>query len=275
MICPLSGSDLDWQQEDESADDVCEPFQSTSVRGFVELSARHRFLDKSRSSPAPRFCRQICVASHADAPRSCGWNGSSTHAVDSAAESRHLIAPAFESGTLPLACQGDGCPIVSACPTSGQTVASVQPPGTVAPGRFCGTSQIRKESSPVMTGRQDEDNRPTRLDVTMRKCTPSRSRRIPLESPIYHPTSGFRELLNRSVGVRTSTRTLPPTCLAQRAIVRRTPTPSPVSFLGLTFLLSVASGLLELSVLQIRDHVEHRVGWHSLMASRASPGWSP
>ena len=41
-----------------------------------------------------------------------------------------------------------------------------------------------------------------------------------------------------------------------------------MTFLGVAFLLGVASGFLELAVLQIQAHVRHRVGWHSLMVSR-------
>jgi len=41
-----------------------------------------------------------------------------------------------------------------------------------------------------------------------------------------------------------------------------------LTFLGVAFLLSAASGFLELAVLEIQLLVRHRVGWHSLMVSR-------
>ena len=44
--------------------------------------------------------------------------------------------------------------------------------------------------------------------------------------------------------------------------------PGLLTFLGVAFLLSVASGFLELAVLQIQAHVWQRVGWHSLMVSQ-------
>ena len=82
----------------------------------------------------------------------------------------------------------------------------------------------------------------------------------------YRPTSVFRELLNQSARVRQST---------EAALVESSPRPATakqaprlLTFVGVAFLLGVASGFLELAVLEINAHFQHRVGWHSLMVSR-------
>ena len=118
----------------------------------------------------------------------------------------------------------------------------------------------------MMTSRQDKSDGPPRLHPTTGDSTRSRSRRTPLEFAIYHPTSVFRELLNRSARVRKSTGAMLVESSPQPAMTRRAP--RLLTFLGVAFLLSVASGFLEVAVLGIQVHVRHRVGWHSLMASR-------
>ena len=86
------------------------------------------------------------------------------------------------------------------------------------------------------------------------------------EPAIYHPTSVFRELLNRSARVRKTTGAVlvessPGPVMARRA-------PGLLSVLGVAFLLGVASGFLELAVLKTQAHVWQSVGWHSLMVSQ-------
>ena len=107
---------------------------------------------------------------------------------------------------------------------------------------------------------------PTRLRPKTGDSTPPRSGRTPFESAIYHPTSLFRRLLNQSARSRSSTGAAPVECSPQPAMSRRAP--RLLAFLGLAFLVGVASGFLELAVREIMVHVQHRIGWHSLMASR-------
>ena len=80
------------------------------------------------------------------------------------------------------------------------------------------------------------------------------------------PTSVFRELLSQSARVRKSTEAALAESSPQPATAKRAP--RLLTFVGVAFLLSVASGFLELAVLEIQVHVPHRVGWHSLMVSR-------
>ena len=118
----------------------------------------------------------------------------------------------------------------------------------------------------MMPSRQDKANRPTRLHPTTGDSTRPRSRRTPFESAIYHPTSVFRRLLNQSARVRKSTGAVLGESSSQPAMPTRAP--RLLTFLGVAFLLSVASGFLELAVLEIQVHVRHRVGWYCLMVSR-------
>jgi len=118
----------------------------------------------------------------------------------------------------------------------------------------------------VMTSSQDKSHGQTRLHPTTGDSARPRSRRTAFESAIYHPTSVLRELLNRSARVRNSTGAVLVESSPRPAMARRAP--GLLTFLGVAFLLSVASGFLELAVLQIQAHVWHRVGWHSLMVSR-------
>ena len=119
----------------------------------------------------------------------------------------------------------------------------------------------------MMTSSQDKSHGPTRLHPTTGDSARPRSRRTAFGSAIYHPTSVLRELLNRSARVRKNTGAVLVESSPRPAMARRAP--GLLTFLGVAFLLSVASGFLELAVLQIQAHVLHRVvGWHSLRVSR-------
>ena len=118
----------------------------------------------------------------------------------------------------------------------------------------------------MMVGRQDKSDGPTRLQPWTGDSTRSRSGRSPLEHVIYRPTSVFRELLNRSAGVQKSAGAVVVGSSPQPSMARRAP--RLLTFVGVAFLLSVASGLVEVAVLGVQVHVRHRVGWHTLMASR-------
>ncbi len=117
-----------------------------------------------------------------------------------------------------------------------------------------------------MTSSQDESHAPTRLQPTTGDSARPRSRRTAFDSAIYHPTPVFRELLNRSARARKSAGAVLVESSPRPAMARRDP--GLLTFLGVALLLSVASGFLELAVLQIQAHVWQRVGWHSLMVSR-------
>ena len=127
-------------------------------------------------------------------------------------------------------------------------------------------SKPGRSARAVMPSRQDKAHGPTRLHPTTGDSTRPRSRRTPFESASYHPTSVFRRLLNQSARVRKSTWAVLGASSPQPAMARRAP--RLLTFLGVAFLLSVASGFLELAVLEIQLHVRHRVEWHCLMVSR-------
>ena len=86
------------------------------------------------------------------------------------------------------------------------------------------------------------------------------------ESSIHHPTSLFRRLLTQSSGVRR---------FADNAVARSSPAPGIAcqaprmsTFLAIACLLGIASGFLELAVLEIQVHALNRVDWGSLLISR-------
>ncbi len=117
-----------------------------------------------------------------------------------------------------------------------------------------------------MSRRQDQSDGPTRLLRTTGEFARPRSPRTRIGSAIYHPTAVFRRLLDESVRVRTITGVRLDEFSSESELDKRAP--SLLSFLGVAFLLSVASGLLELAVREIQVHFLHRVDWHSLMVSR-------
>jgi arylsulfatase A-like enzyme len=118
----------------------------------------------------------------------------------------------------------------------------------------------------VLTNRQDTSDGPTRLHPTTGDSKPPRSRRALFGSAIYHPTSVFRVLLNRTARGQKSTASALSECPPPPVIPVRAP--RLLTFLGVALLVSVASGFLELAALAIKAQVQQRVGWHSLMTSR-------
>lgn len=113
---------------------------------------------------------------------------------------------------------------------------------------------------------QDQSDGPTRLLHTTGESAPPVSRRTRFRSATYHPTAVFRRLLDESVRLRKSTVAGPDELPSQNAMAGRGP--RFFTFVGVAFLLSVASGFLELAVVEIQVHFLHSVDWHSLMISR-------
>jgi arylsulfatase A-like enzyme len=118
----------------------------------------------------------------------------------------------------------------------------------------------------VMPSRQDRADGSTRLRPTTGDSAPPGSPRTPYESAKYHPTSVFRRLLNQSALLANRTDTALAEPSPQLAMPRRAPRLR--TFLGVAFLLGIASGFLELAVLEIQVHLRHRVDWYCLMVSR-------
>jgi hypothetical protein len=60
-----------------------------------------------------------------------------------------FISPVLDKEPCSVESKVDGCPIVSACWTSYQTVVSARTQETVPPGRFCTASPSGKEVDPM------------------------------------------------------------------------------------------------------------------------------
>jgi arylsulfatase A-like enzyme len=113
---------------------------------------------------------------------------------------------------------------------------------------------------------QDQTQRSTRLDPNTGDGSRPITRRSAFESASYHPTSVFRRLLDQSARDETSTETTVEEPSRSPAIAWRAP--GLFTFLAVATLLGIASGFLELAVLQIQARVLKRVDWSSLMVSR-------
>ena len=113
---------------------------------------------------------------------------------------------------------------------------------------------------------QDHYRGPARLESPSGVSTHQTSRPASGDTSSYHPSSAFRRLLNQSVDDRKSEGAASRKSSPQRALVRRSP--KLLTFLGASILFGIASGFLELAVLEIQVHVRQRVDWHNLMASR-------
>lgn len=113
---------------------------------------------------------------------------------------------------------------------------------------------------------QDHYRGPARLESPSGVSTHQTSRPASGDTSSYHPSSAFRRLLNQSVDDRKSEGAASRKSSPQRALVRRSP--KLLTFLGASILFGIASGFLELAVLEIQVHVRQRVDWHNLMASQ-------
>ncbi len=118
----------------------------------------------------------------------------------------------------------------------------------------------------MMPSRQNESLAPNRLHPTTDDPTPQQSGGSSFESGSYHPTTIFRRLVSQAAPARKSAVAAEGESSRRAAIERQAP--RLLTFLGVAFLLGVASGFLELAVLEIQLHVRHRVDWHCLMISR-------
>ena len=113
---------------------------------------------------------------------------------------------------------------------------------------------------------QDHQDGPARLQSPSGVSTQRTSRPTSGETASYHPTSVFRRLLDQSVGVRKNKGVASRKPSPQSDPARRSP--KFLTFLGASILFGIASGFLELAVIEIQVHVRQSVGWHSLMVSR-------
>ena len=113
---------------------------------------------------------------------------------------------------------------------------------------------------------QDNHGGPARLQPPSNVPENQTSCPTSSETASYRPTSVFRRLLDQSLGDWRSEGAASRSFSPQHALARRPP--KFLTFLGASILVGIASGFLELAVLEIQMHVRQSVGWHSLMVSR-------